>query len=88
MVNPKVLTFLAPLLLAACAERYEQPISYTPHGNAIRTNMAAQIINPTPPAPRVPVSDAARAALAIERYRTDEVKDPTAQSTAPNTVAQ
>lgn len=86
-----VKTFLgvvALLAVSACGvDRYEQPIKLTPHGSAVRVNMAAQIIDPNPPAQSAKTSDGARAALGVDAYRRGEVKDPTAQSTAPDTTA-
>lgn len=86
MVRSSSLLTLAFMFLGACSERYSEPIKLTPHGDAVRQNMAAQIISPVPSAHPPGSSDAARAVLGVEAYRTGEVKDPTAQSTAPNTT--
>lgn len=83
-----VLPLVLPLALTACGEKFDEPIGLTPHGAAVRANMAAQIINPMPPQRRSSPSDGARAVLALDRYREGEVLDPTAQSTAPRTTAQ
>ena len=78
---------LTPVLgLIGCSDSFDEPISATPHGGAVRQNMAAQIIDPNPPARASRSSDAARAVLGVEAYRAGEVKDPTAQSTAPTTT--
>ena len=72
----------------ACdAERYRRPISVAPHGEAFRANMTAQIIDPRPPKPHGLITDSERPILAVESYRTDQVKDPTAQATAPDTTS-
>lgn len=69
-----------------CGETANDPIGLKPHGQAVRANLAAHIVNPIPPPRRVPLSDAERAVAGVERYRTGEVKDPTAQSTSPQTT--
>ena len=81
-----VLLPVTVLLLAGCAERYAEPIAYAPHGVAVRHNMAAQIVDPTPSiAPPGPV-DAERALLGLERYRTDTVEALGQVSTSPTVV--
>lgn len=50
-------------------------------GEAYRQTFAAQIINPAPEYDDpVPLSSGARAVAALERYRTDTVKQPARQS--------
>lgn len=50
-------------------------------GEAYRQTLAAQIINPAPEYnDPVPLSSGARAVAALERYRTDAVKQPARQS--------
>lgn len=46
-------------------------------GNAVRSTMAAQVVDPDPrhEGP-VPTTDAAKSAAAVERYRADRVKKP------------
>ena len=74
----------ASLGLAACdTDKYTRPIAHTPHGTAVRANMAAQIINPLPPASGPILTDANRPVQAVGAYRSGEVKDPTEQATAP-----
>lgn len=76
---------LAMFVLAACdTARYEQTISFPTHGTAVRTNMAAHIIDPRPPSPRPVPVDVARTLTALERYRTDDVKVPNAIQTSPS----
>ena len=51
-------------------------------GNAVRTTMAAQVVDPDPQyAEPVPATDAAKSAAAVERYRNDRVKQPDTIST-------
>lgn len=46
-------------------------------GNAVRTTMAAQVIDPDPQYDSpVPTTEAAKVAPAVDRYRTDKVKQP------------
>ncbi len=75
------------LLVAGCdTEPYTRPIALAPHGAAVRANMAAQIIDPTPSvAPPGPM-DAERALLSLERYRTDQIEALGDVSTAPTVV--
>lgn len=52
-------------------------------GEAYRQTLAAQIINPAPEYDsQVALSSGARAAAALERYRTDMVKQPVHQNTS------
>jgi hypothetical protein len=86
MVRASLVLLPAALLLAACAERYKEPIAFAPHGAAFRHNMAAQIVNPTPSmAPPGPM-DAERALLGLDRYRTDTTEALGDVSTAPTVV--
>lgn len=78
----KVVTLGLCLLVLACERsRYEQPITLTPHGDAVRANMKAQIIRARP-AKGVITADSARAVLALERYRAGETSEPEEQSTS------
>ncbi|SNT12745.1 hypothetical protein [Sphingopyxis indica] len=46
-------------------------------GNAVRTTMAAQVVDPDPQYDDpIPTTDGAKAGAAVERYRTDRVKKP------------
>jgi hypothetical protein len=82
----RTLALVSVLALAACdTARYQKPISFPTHGTAVRTNMAAHIIDPRPPGSRPVAVDSQRTILPIERYRTDDVKVPTTVDTAPAT---
>lgn len=64
---------LAVLALAGCAA----PATLDPaFGNAIRQNMAVQIVNPDPDYSEDAVSSGPRAAAAIDRYDRGVVKKP------------
>lgn len=78
---------LLPLMLGACGQldEYRKPIALTPHGDAVRANMTAQIINPLPPARRPILTDAARTGQGLAAYRKGEVKEPTDSATAART---
>ena len=72
-IRPTVL--LAGLVLAACNTPANAP--RPEFGQAVRNNMAAQIIDPNPPADMaLPPSDGVRRSLMIERYQADEVESP------------
>ncbi len=66
---------LVGLSLVACSA---EPMGSDPLlGEAVRANMAAHIINPVAPDPRLDIpADGQRRALMIERYRLDEVEAP------------
>lgn len=66
-----VLAIIAAVLLAGCT-----PTDAT-FGNAVRQTMAAQVVNPDPQYDSpVPTTEAAKAGAAVDRYRTDKVKQP------------
>lgn len=78
------------LTLASCATNsmFEEP-GDTTFGEANRQTMMAQVIDPDPQYDDlVPVSSGEHAAAAVERYRTDRVKQPdnvsTSESSGPN----
>jgi type IV pilus biogenesis protein CpaD/CtpE len=72
-IRPTIL--LAGLVLTACNTPANTP--RPEFGQAVRTNMAAQIIDPNPPEDMaLPPSDGVRRALMIERYQADEVETP------------
>lgn len=80
-MNTRHLVLLAGLGLAACTEPVDTP--RPEFGEAVRNNMAMQIINPEPPASmELPPSDGVRRALMMERYQRDKVEplDPTTTS--------
>ncbi|MEI4507298.1 hypothetical protein WBQ88_17365 [Sphingopyxis sp. CCNWLW253] len=59
------------LIVAGCA-----PTDAT-FGNAVRQTMAAQVVNPDPQyEDPILTTEAAKAAKAVDRYRTDKVKRP------------
>lgn len=71
-------------LISACdTERYSKPIGYPTHGTAVRTNMAAHIIDPRPPRSSTIISNSDRPIAANERYRSGDIKPPKAVATAP-----
>jgi len=64
------------LTLQGCADR---PIGleYPGFGDAVRTNMAAQTVNPMAPTDRSPLTtEGQRAALQQNKYTTDTVEKP------------
>jgi type IV pilus biogenesis protein CpaD/CtpE len=72
-IRPTVL--VAGLVLAACTTPANTP--RPEFGQAVRNNMAAQIIDPNPPEDMtLPPSDGVRRALMIQRYQADEVETP------------
>ena len=81
----RCLPLLLLALVAAC-DRYKEPIAFEPHGAAVRANMAAMIIDPTPSTAEPGPMDAERALLALERYRADEVEALGNVATAPTVV--
>ena len=74
-----LLSILSVALAACSSPGFNEPIRLPPHGSAVRANMAAHIINPTPPVRRPRISDANRAVLATESYRTNEVEKTAAE---------
>lgn len=72
---------MACLALAACsAPQFNEPIRLPANGAAVRANMAAHIIDPIPPAPAPRISDANRAVIATESYRTNDVDKTTGEN--------
>ncbi len=77
----------ASLALASCASNalFEEPGDAS-FGEANRQTMMAQVIDPDPQYDElVPVSSGEHAAAAVERYRTDKVKQPDTVSTSTTT---
>lgn len=66
------------LLVAGCTGADGHLASTGPaFGEAVRQTLAAQVIDPAPEyAEANPVTSGGRAALAVERYETDKVKQP------------
>lgn len=71
--SSKLLLSASALALGGCVNLNE-PIS-TQYGKFQETNMAAQIVDPAA-AEGAPMMDAQKADAAIERYRTDTIKEP------------
>ena len=70
-------------ILAACQTPPMEPESAEDFGNAVRHNIAVQTLDPEGAAiPAEPSGDGNRAALAIGRYQTDQVKRPAGYSTS------
>ena len=66
--------------LAACVDPHE---TLSPDfGNAVQTNIDAQVVNPTPP-PRVVNANGQRIENAIRRYQTNTVYPPQTESATP-----
>jgi type IV pilus biogenesis protein CpaD/CtpE len=74
-MNIRPIVLVAGLALAACTTPANTP--RPEFGQAVRNNMAAQIIDPLPPETmELPPSDGVRRALMIQRYQADEVESP------------
>jgi type IV pilus biogenesis protein CpaD/CtpE len=74
-MNIRPIVLVAGLLLAACSTPANTP--RPEFGLAVRTNMAAQIIDPNPPeSMELPPSDGVRRSLMIQRYQVDAVEPP------------
>ena len=86
MVRSLILGTSLLALIACDPEEYTRPISIKPHGEAVRNNIQAQIIDPTPPASRPAVVDATRPVLALDAYRKDEVKEPSREDAAASSA--
>lgn len=70
------------LVLTGCERtNHSDPIELTPHGQAVQTNMKAQIVSPSPRGGALS-SDGDRAVLALERYKIGDVNEPEEQSTS------
>lgn len=75
-----IVALAALTLVAACTPTDRTSPGF---GDAVRQNIAAQVINPDPyPADAAaPEHDGERARDAVQRYREDRVKRPVSQST-------
>lgn len=74
-MNIRLTVLLAGLVLTACNTPANTP--RPEFGEAVRNNMAAQIIDPNPlENMELPPSDGVRRALMIERYHADKVERP------------
>ena len=77
------------LALGACAGgQYDQPIKLTPHGHAVRANMAAQIIDPNPPRGVNNRSDGVAAQRGYVAYQEGETEDFREATTQESTAAE
>jgi type IV pilus biogenesis protein CpaD/CtpE len=80
-MKTKTLILLGGLALAGCSTPADAP--RPEFGEAVRNNMAAQIIDPAPPANmELPPSDGVRRALMIQRYQHDKVETPSEPTTS------
>ena len=78
---------LAALALGACeGSEYDQPIRLVPHGDAVRANMAAQVINPNPPRRSNGLTDGAVALRTYTAYQDGEVEELREARTQESTV--
>ncbi len=77
---------LGAFALAGCATNplYEEP-GDAAFGEANRQTMMAQVVNPDPVYDADMVTSGDKAAQAVERYRTDSVKEPENISTTETT---
>jgi hypothetical protein len=87
MVKILLIFFVTTLVTACDTQRYSKPIGYPTHGTAVRTNMAAHIIDPRPPRSSTIIGTAHRPVTANERYRSGDIKPPKAVATAPSVSA-
>lgn len=80
-MNNKIFTMvgLSLLVLGGCAQPETLSSDF---GDAVRHNMAAQVVNPAPRHSTAPPEmDGGRAAIARGRYQAGMVKEPKADST-------
>jgi type IV pilus biogenesis protein CpaD/CtpE len=74
------------MLLAGCAQAPLEMGQPSTFGEASKQTLAAQVIDPVPTYDTsVPVSSGDKANKAIERYRTDKVKQPDKVRTSTST---
>jgi type IV pilus biogenesis protein CpaD/CtpE len=76
---------LAPLALAGCGPNADPwaPTTAVNFGEAVRHNMAVQIVDPEPGDLNPPQSDADRTLLMIGRYKTGRVTPPQETTIGP-----
>ena len=84
----RTILLLATLLVASCEDsQYNQPIRLTPHGDAVRANMAAQIINATPNQGVNNRTDGTVAQRGYKAYQDGEVEELQEATTQQATTA-
>ena len=80
-MKTQTLILLAGVALAGCNTPADTP--RPEFGEAVRANMAAHIIDPTPPASmELPPTDGVRRSLMIQRYQVDKVETPREPTTS------
>lgn len=80
-MKTQALILLAGLTLAGCNTPADMP--RPEFGEAVRTNMAAHIIDPTPPeSMEVPPAEGVRRSLMMQRYQLDQVETPREPTTS------
>jgi type IV pilus biogenesis protein CpaD/CtpE len=68
------------LLLAACAEHDLHPPRT--FGEAVRNNIAQQVVNPEPSSTALAPAPGVRRGIMVGRYQTDQVEPPIEESTS------
>ena len=80
-MKTQALILLGGLVLAGCNTPADDP--RPEFGEAVRSNMAAHIIDPTPPeSMELPPADGTRRSLMIQRYQVDKVETPREPTTS------
>lgn len=80
-MKTRTLILLAGVALAGCNTPADEP--RPEFGNAVRSNMAAHIIDPMPPeSMELPPADGVRRSLMTGRYQVDKVETPREPTTS------
>ena len=80
-MKTQALILLAGFTLAGCNTPADLP--RPEFGEAVRSNMAAHIIDPTPPeSMELPPADGVRRSLMAQRYQVDKVETPREPTTS------
>ncbi len=80
-MKTQALILLAGLTVASCNTPADKPLPE--FGEAVRSNMAAHIIDPVPPeSMELPPADGVRRSIAIQRYQVDKVETPREPTTS------
>lgn len=82
MVRLGLLSLLLLGLSGCYSQKSREPISLTPHGDAVRANMKAQIIHGHPHGSGPIRGDGVRAAAVVQSYRDGTTESPVALSTS------